>query len=250
MLQGANAEKSPRAGTCSFLSVGLDSKPIATLAASAYKRERMSDTSDTDQHQVFGTTKESELQAAIREGDPQKILGLIEAGADIHYKCPHGYDALIDAVYSCAVDHDSGLLELLALLIAMGVDLSGVSAYGESGLRVLSRLGRFDAVRLLLNAGADKTQVEWTPLTEGVALGSIADVRSGLEMGAMLDAKDWWERTAWLIALLIGDIDKAKLLQEWGADTNVRGRCGRPPLFYAIQGHHPDVLRWLLREGQ
>jgi len=210
----------------------------------------MSDSSNTDQDQISETTKESELHAAIREGDSQKILGLIEAGANIHYKRPQGYDALIDAVHSTAVNDDSGLLELLALLIAKGVDLSGISAYGESGLRVLSQLGRFNAVRMLLKAGADKSQLEWTPLIEAVALGSLADVRSVLEMGWMLEEKEWWERTAWLIALLIGDIDKAKLLQEWGADPNARGRCGCAPLFYAIQGHHPDVLRWLLREGQ
>jgi ankyrin repeat protein len=214
------------------------------------KGERMSDSSNTNQDHTFGTTKESELHAAIREGNPGKICCLIEAGADLHYKCQHGYDALIDAVHSNVVDDDPGLLELLALLIAKGVDLSGVSEYGESGLRVLSRLGRFDAVRMLLKAGADKNQLEWTPLIAAVALGSLADVRSVLERGAMLEVKDWWERTAWLIALLIGDVDKAKLLQEYGADPNVRGRCGRPPLFYVIQGHHPDVLRWLLREGQ
>ncbi len=39
------------------------------------------------------------------------------------------------------------------------------------------------------------------------------------------------------------------MLRESGADLTACGRCGRPPLFYAIQGHHHDVLRWLLAEG-
>jgi ankyrin repeat protein len=135
------------------------------------------------------------------------------------------------------------------LLVAHGVELSGVSAYGESGLRVLSRLGRFDAVGLLLDAGADRGQLEWTPLLEAVALGSLADVQAALARGADLEARDWWERTAWLIALLTGGLGKASLLRESGADVNARGRCGCPQLFYAIQGHHPQMLRWLLREG-
>jgi hypothetical protein len=84
---------------------------------------------------------------------------------------------------------------------------------------------------------------------EAVAVGSLADVRTALEMGAALEVRDYWSRTAWLIAVLTGDIGKAKLLREWGADPKARGRCGCPPLFYAIRGHHPDVLRWLLEEG-
>ena len=135
------------------------------------------------------------------------------------------------------------------MLTAYGTDLSGVSSYAESGLRVLSRIGRFDGVRLLLDAGADCSQLAWTPLMKAVALGSLDDVQVALEQGAALEERDWWERTAWLISLLTGDIAKAGLLRKWGADPAARGRCGCPPLFYAIQGHHPDMLRWLLGQG-
>ena len=135
------------------------------------------------------------------------------------------------------------------MLVNQGIDVSGISAYGESGLRVLSRLGRFDAVRLLLNAGADRSQLEWTALMEAVALGSIADVQAVLVKETALEERDWWSRTAWLIALLTGDIAKAKLLGERGADTAAVGRCGCPPLFYAILGNHLEMLRWLLKQG-
>jgi ankyrin repeat protein len=190
-----------------------------------------------------------DLRKALGEGDPDRIRALIEAGANIRYKCDHGYDALLDAVHHRDIPRDPRLLDLLALLIAHGVDLSGVSSYRESGLRVLSRLGRFDAVRLLLEAGADRTHLEWNPLMEAVALGSLADVRAMLEGAPPLEERDWWERTAWLIALLTGDIAKAKLLREHGADTTVCGRCGCPPLFYAIMGHHHRMLQWLLEIG-
>src|SRR5216683_576089 len=209
----------------------------------------MADNSDADRDQLSEPTSAADLHTALGEGDPQRVLALIEAGVDIHYKREHGYDAVIDAVHGRDVARDTRLLELLALLVAHGVNLSGVSAYGESGLRVLSRLGRFDAVRVLLDAGADKRQLEWTPLMEAVALGSLAEVRAALEMGALLEERDWWSRTAWLIAVLVGDLDKVKSLLEWGADPNARGRCGRPPLFYAIQNHHLDVLAWLLDRG-
>jgi ankyrin repeat protein len=196
-----------------------------------------------------GSDRPADLQAALGEGDPLRVKALIDAGADVHYKRPHGYDALLDAVHGRDVERDPRLLELLALLVAHGVDLSGVSTYGESALRVLSRLGRFDAVRLLLDAGADRGQLEWTPLMAAVAMGSLADVRSALAENPALDARDWWSRTPWLISVLAGDIPKATLLLERGADPAARGRCDKPSLFYAIQGRHHDMLRWLLRDG-
>jgi ankyrin repeat protein len=209
----------------------------------------MSDSSDIGHQRLSGPSGEANLSEALRDGDLGRVRTLIEAGADVRYKRDHGYDAVLDAVHGRGMDCNQRLLDLLALLAAHGADLSGVSSYGESGLRVLSRLGRFDAVRLLLDAGADKTQLEWTPLMEAVALGSLADVQVALANGPALEERDWWDRTVWLIALLTGDISKAKLLRERGADPTACGRCGCPPLFFAIQGHHPDLLRWLLREG-
>jgi ankyrin repeat protein len=208
----------------------------------------MSDSSDAGRQQPLDPVPGAELSMALREGDLQSVRTLIETGADVRYQRDHGYDALLDAVHGRLVTGDPRLLELLALLAAHGANLSGVSAYGESGLRVLSRLGRFDAVRLLLEAGADRSQLGWTPLLEAVALGSLAGVQTTLAHCG-LEERDYWSRTAWLIALLTGDLAKARLLRECGVDTVARGRCGCPPLFYAIQGHHPDVLRWLLREG-
>src|SRR3978361_1461077 len=91
----------------------------------------------------------ADLRKALGAGDPERVSALIAAGADIRYKRKHGYDALVDAVHGRDVTRDPRLLELLALLVAHGADLSGVSSFGESGLRVLSRFGRFDAIRLL-----------------------------------------------------------------------------------------------------
>lgn len=188
---------------------------------------------------------DSPLQEALYAGDISRVRDLIAAGENIHYKRDDGYDAIIDAVHG----PDATLLDMLGLLIEYGVDLNGESSYGESGLRVLSRLGRFDGVRLLLNAGADKQHLEWTPLLDAVALGSFDDVRAAIAQGADLEARDYWSRTAWLIALLCGDIEKATLLRAHGANTNARGRCEKPPSFYAIEGHHPAVLRWLIQSG-
>jgi ankyrin repeat protein len=191
----------------------------------------------------------ADLHDALRAGDADWVRALIEAGADVRYKRKKGYDALIDAVHSHEVDRNPRLLDVLRLLVEHGADLSGESDYSETGLRVLSRIGRFDAVRLLLAAGADRSQLQWTRLHEAVALGTLADVEAAIDAGVPLEARDWWDRTAWLIAILTGDLAKGKLLRDRGADPNARGRCEDPATFYAIKGGHAEVLRWLVKPG-
>jgi ankyrin repeat protein len=182
-------------------------------------------------------------------GDPRKLAVLLEHGSDIHYQQRGGYNALIDAVHGRHVLLDPYLIDLLKLLIARGVELNGVTSYNESGLRVLSRIGRFDAVRLLLDSGADETQLEWTPLIRAVVYGSPANVARAVKKGADLEARDRSSRTPWLIAVQTGDVAKARLLMECGASTSAVGHCGRSSLFYAIENHHAPMLRWLLELG-
>ena len=186
---------------------------------------------------------------ALNDGDPVVVRTLLEAGGRLEHGRVDGYDSLIDAVHGRDVLRDPRLLDLLALLVANKVPLNGISSYGESGLRVLSRLGRFDAVKFLLDAGADPAHLRWTPLMHAVATGTAADVDQLLRDGAALEEIDWWERTAWLIALQSGDLAKCKLLRDHGANIQACGRCRKPPLHYPIDSHHPHVLRWLIELG-
>lgn len=187
------------------------------------------------------------LALAVSAGDPQKVACLLDAGADLSHSY-QGYGALINAVYGRDVRGDARLLPLLQLLVDRGAALDEVSPYGESALRALSRLGRFDAVALLLEAGADESQLAWTPLIRAVALGTLTDVEAVL-VGADLEARDGWERSAWLVAVLSGDVEKAMLLRDRGADIHARGRNAQPALFYAIEAAGDAMLRWLLQAG-
>jgi len=185
----------------------------------------------------------------LRGGDPLKLAVVLERGADLHYTSGPGYDALLDAVFSRNSDRDPRLLDILKTLIARGVALNGVSSYQESALRVLSRLGRFDAVQLLLDAGADETQLAWTPLHRAVALGTLADVKALVEDGAYLEPVDWWQRTPWLVAVKTGDLEKARYLAECGADFTATGKGGASPLDLAIESFHTPMLQWLIELG-
>lgn len=182
-------------------------------------------------------------------GDLSKLKMLVEVGVDLLYEKEAGYDALINAACGRDVLRNPELIEILKVLIAKGVRLRGMTTYGESAVRVLSRIGRFDAVQFLLNAGANPDDVKLTPLHEAVVFGSLDEVSALLRAGAGLEDRDYWERTPWLMAIQIGDIAKAKMLLEHGADRNARGRCDKPSLFYAINNNHIPMLKWLLELG-
>ncbi|HEV2464373.1 MAG TPA: ankyrin repeat domain-containing protein [Acidobacteriaceae bacterium] len=194
-------------------------------------------------------TECSVASVALRGGNPLKLALVLDRGADLSYMRKHGYDALLDAVYGSFSDRDPRLLDILNILVARGVALNSVSSYGESALRMLSRLGRFDAIQLLLDAGADESQLAWTPLHRAVALGSLDDVQGLVESGADLEAVDWWERTPWLVAVKCGDLDKARYLVNRGADFTVTGRNGASPLDFAIESFQIPMLEWLIELG-
>jgi ankyrin repeat protein len=188
------------------------------------------------------------MTLALRGGDPAKVDTLVRAGAALRADSS-GYSVLLQAIHGRDVYTDPRLLELLRYLISHRVDLDYESKYSETALRVLSRLGRFDAVKLLLEAGANERQLHWTPLMRSVAIGTMDDMRRLLESGADLEAVDFWKRTAWLIAISAGNQDAATLLRDAGANIEAVGRCGKPALFHAVETHNLRMLNWLLAQG-
>jgi ankyrin repeat protein len=192
---------------------------------------------------------DSELSDAISRGDLEAVQSLLDDGADVRYVRPKGYAALIDAVYAQQMLDDERLVSLLRLLIERGADLDAVSDHGESALSVASRFGRFGAVGVLLDGGADPGPLRWTPLLLVVALGSVSDVRSTVREGVDLAARDSQDRTAWLLGIQTGDVAKAEVLLAAGADRSDRGRGGKTPLQYAVDGGHGAMLEWLLALG-
>ncbi|MEA5624633.1 ankyrin repeat domain-containing protein [Nostoc sp. UHCC 0251] len=189
------------------------------------------------------------LGLAVQSGNLDKIQLILDAGADINYQSPDGYDVLINAMYGRDIMQDENLISTLNLLISRGAAVNGISSYGETAIKVAAHVGRFDAVKLLLNAGANPEQLEWTELMHAIVFGSLEQVKLLLEQGADQDVRDCWHRTPWLLSIQMGELPKAKLLLAAGANHNDVGNCGKTPLMYAVENNRLSVLQWLIAEG-
>ncbi len=154
--------------------------------------------------------------------------------------------SLLQTIY----DNSPHLLsEVKACIARQRKEINSITEYGESALRVASNNGRFDVVKLLLDAGADRSQLQWTPTFYEVAYGDLESIRTSLHTHADLEARDFWYRTPWLLSLQVGDIDKAALLLAGGAHRNAAGRCGKTPMAYCIQRNNVAMLKWLIDQG-
>ncbi len=190
------------------------------------------------------------IEDALRRGNPAEVRALIAGGVDLaSYRTEGGYDALLTALFGRDLVADENLLPLLQHLIAAGVPLNGESSYGESALSVLSRVCRFDAVSLLLQAGADQRLLAWTPLLRAVALGDVDEVRQLIADATDLEVRDRWARTPFLLALATGRTEIAVMLADAGANQDAKDRAGRSALFHAVASRRTEPVQWLLSGG-
>lgn len=189
-----------------------------------------------------GEDRPSVLSIAVNEASPEKIQRLIDRGADPAFTSTSGYTPMILA--ACA-----GRMNVVELLMAANAPSDGITIYGESVLRLFSRTGDFQKVRRLLELGADPEPLCWTPLHRAVVLGTLEELVGLLDGGADAEATDYWERTAFLLAVHGGDIAKADLLLSRGANPDATGRCGRPAPHYPADHDDAVMMRWLLDRG-
>ena len=200
--------------------------------------------------------------------------------------------ALLGAAPVCAqqahVAARAGDLATLEALLSQDPDLvNAVDENGRTPLHLAAGFGREEAVRLLLQRGADinaadasdRSAVDYAFLAERasgtarltrllvsegaefdanatlygrsrlldlvVSPGNLEMVRFLVEQGADVNA------TAYIFAPLEnaaarGHLEIAEFLLEQGADVDLRGGDGNPPLRWAVERGHTDVVGLLL----
>lgn len=90
---------------------------------------------------------------AAKVGDADALRRLLAEGAEVDARDERGWSALAYAVYD--VERKQGYPEVVQALIEAGADFEATIGYGVRPLMLAAGYGEADVVAVLLNAGAD-----------------------------------------------------------------------------------------------
>ncbi|NXP69184.1 RN5A ribonuclease, partial [Chloropsis cyanopogon] len=171
------------------------------------------------------------LQTAVRIGEEELVRLLLDRGASVHARKDNGGTAFIEAGIA-------GNVEILELLLEQGSDINEQDSNGFTAFMEAAWYGNEEALRFLYSRGAKvnsrrETSEEKAKLHRGGAT-------------ALMDACR--ERHFSAVKILV---------QEMGADVNIRDNRDRNALIYALikgsgkKKYGPDVpiVRFLLEHG-
>jgi len=117
-----------------------------------------------------------------------------------------------------------------------------------SALMYASKYGQLEAVKLLLQAGANIDLQEGhgrTALMYASMNGYLETVKLLLQEGANIDLQDKWGRTAPMYASRNGHLETVKLLLDKGATIDLQNSFGWTALMYASGEGQLEVVKFL-----
>jgi ankyrin repeat protein len=200
-----------------------------------------------DVNAAIENEKSCPLCLSAEYGNFDSFQFLLDAGAVVDAPTANGYTALIKSVFR--LHNSESLVPTLEVYVKHGANLNCESDYGERPITVASHLGRFDAVRTLVNAGADSTLLKWSELATAVAIGTNDDVARVLVSKGLDSDPDCYGRTPGILAAIAGTTSKGKLLASYGWNVNERVRNQETALVCCASKNHYEMLSWLLKEG-
>lgn len=132
-----------------------------------------------------GANDATAVIAATKNDDAEVARVLIDAGADVNAK-----DGIQDSAFLYA--GAEGLDEILTMTIEAGADAASINRYGGTALIPASEHGHVSTIRILLAAGVPVDHVNtlgWTAMHEAIVLGDggpnqVEAVRLLLDAGA------------------------------------------------------------------
>lgn len=152
--------------------------------------------------------------------------------------------------------HDSakkGDIKTLESLLSQDSSLLNVlDNYKYTPLDWAATLAQWDAVRLLLDRGADTRNIGWdggTVLHRACHYDNAEIVELLIERGADLKVQNQWGRTALHAAARRNCLKAVRLLIEKGADPNPTTKEGWTPLHVAAKSGHMDMMELLVSLG-
>lgn len=183
------------------------------------------------------------LIEAVKKGAMEQVQQLLEGGADVNFQEEEGGWA---PLHNAVQNYREGLVELL---LHHGADPCLRKRNGATPFIVAGIMGNVKLLQLFLSKGADVNECDsngFTAFMEAAGKGHVEALRFLYENGATVNlrrkAKEDQERlrkggaTALMDAAENGHVEVFKiLLDEMGADVNVRDNMGRNALFHALR---------------
>jgi Ankyrin repeats (3 copies) len=145
-----------------------------------------------------------------------------------------------------------GFTELAKWLIITHAEDVNAKCYDDrTPLHAASQEGHVDAVRLLLDHGADVNSqgLGWMPLHFASSEGNLTVVRLLLERGADSNARSASGKSPVYLASESGHLEVVRLLGDHGGDVHLRGDTNLTPFRVATQAGHHDLAQLLLEYG-
>lgn len=160
--------------------------------------------------------------------------------------CPAQVEDIHEAARSGDIERLESLLEEDPALI------DARDEERHTPLHSAAMAGRLDAVRFLLERGADpdaRNTADQSPLLYAAFSNYVAIVEALIERGAAFDYHDARNLSPLLFAARQGGAEVVRLLVEKGAAFDDPGFRGRTPLHFAAMNGHTDIVRYLAGKG-
>ncbi|KAI8724317.1 hypothetical protein NCS52_00000500 [Fusarium sp. LHS14.1] len=214
-------------------------------------RSRMDDEDDCAlleemaERKSHGSTVVSGLRSAVNSGYRERVLALLDSGADI--------DAEDQIGDSTALTHAAwgGREGLVELLLENGADPNRRMRHGRTALHIAAEDGYPSIVKMLVENGADvDVKVHgWTPMLLAAKAWRFGIPDYLIERGANVNAADYHGRRALHWAAQHGALTLARLLLQRGAEIEAKDRWGKTAFQWAVANRQHRVADLLRRSG-
>jgi ankyrin repeat protein len=186
----------------------------------------------------------TDLFEAVRNNNLEALRTAVAENANLEPRSSRGVTPLMHAAAF-------GSPQAVKILIDAGADVNAKDGFGATAL--VWAAGDAAKAKMLVEHGADvnaRTTNGRTPLiVAAIHDGNAATVRRLLDQGADIKTADEQGETALLVAAHADAFDTVKLLLERGADPNETDKAGFTPLLNASAHGNTDMMRLLIEKG-